>query len=92
MSDTPETDALVASINSDTDIIRHEHDFCEMTWLARRLERERDEWRKAAFEITKQANKSQNELERERDEAIKTIDMLKRDLTDLIEKRVLTDE
>ena len=67
MSDTPETDALVASINSDTDIIRHEHDFCEMTWLARRLERERDE-------------------------AIKTIDMLKRDLADIIEKRVLTDE
>ena len=35
--ETPETDALVASINSDA------HDFAEMTWLARRLERERDE-------------------------------------------------
>jgi hypothetical protein len=45
MNETPETDALVASINSDTDIVRHEHDFCEMTWLARRLERERDEAR-----------------------------------------------
>ncbi len=43
MTDTPETDSLVASINSDTDIVRHEHDFCEMTWLARRLERERNE-------------------------------------------------
>ena len=37
--ETPETDALVASINSDA------HDFAEMTWLARRLERERDEAR-----------------------------------------------
>jgi hypothetical protein len=46
MSDTPETDALVASINSDTDIVRHEHDFCEMTWLARRLERERNKARR----------------------------------------------
>jgi hypothetical protein len=42
MSDTPETDALVNSINSDSDIIRHEYDFVEMTELARRLERERD--------------------------------------------------
>lgn len=41
MSDTPETDALVESINKNE--ARHEHDFCEMTWLARRLERERDE-------------------------------------------------
>ena len=43
MSDTPETDALVNSINSDPNIIRREYDFVEMMSLARKLERERDE-------------------------------------------------
>jgi hypothetical protein len=48
MSDTPETDALVNSINSDPNIIRREYDFVEMMSLARKLERERDEARKLA--------------------------------------------
>jgi hypothetical protein len=45
MSDTPETDALVNSINSDPNIIRREYDFVEMMSLARKLERERDDLR-----------------------------------------------
>jgi hypothetical protein len=45
MSDTPETDALVNSINSDPNIIRREYDFVEMMSLARKLERERNDLR-----------------------------------------------
>jgi hypothetical protein len=72
MSDTPETDALVDSINSSKDIIRHEFDFIEMTSLARKLERERDEalatiasLEVALDEVAKMAGK----LKEERDEA-----------------------
>jgi hypothetical protein len=50
-SDTPETDALVDSINSDSDIIRHEYDFVEMTKFARQLERERDDLRDRLNEL-----------------------------------------
>ena len=63
---TPETDAMVElsfhRINFPTAPVPAE--------FARKLERERDEWRKAAFEITEQATKSRKELERERDEAV----------------------
>ncbi len=45
---------------------------------SRRLERERDEWRKAAFEITRQANKSREEIERELDEARAEIERLQK--------------
>jgi hypothetical protein len=51
MSDTPETDALVNSINSDPNIIRREYDFVEMMSLARKLERERDDLRDRLNEL-----------------------------------------
>ena len=62
MSDTPETDAFILS---------HDYSPTGHQWrnFTRKLESERDEWRKAAFEITEQATKSRKELERERDEA-----------------------
>jgi hypothetical protein len=87
MSDTPETDALVNSINSDSDIIRHEYDFVEMTEHARRLERERDEAirardvaLKAAHTYDEAHTKSCNgwaQAERERDAALDKISELK---------------
>ena len=51
MSDTPETDALVNSINSDPNIIRREYDFVEMMSLARKLERERNDLRDRLNEL-----------------------------------------
>ncbi len=41
----------------------------EISKLAAKLKEERDEWRKAAFQVTAQATASRKELERERDEA-----------------------
>jgi hypothetical protein len=52
MSDTPETDALVNSINSDSNIIRREYDFVELMSLARKLDRERDEARELAGQMS----------------------------------------
>jgi hypothetical protein len=60
-SDTPETDAM--SMTDDP------LDYIAIIEKARKLERERDEWRKAAFEITSQANESRMELKRQLDEA-----------------------
>jgi flagellar motility protein MotE (MotC chaperone) len=62
-SNTPETDAACACFKGYTEPLQDVQD------LSRKLERERDEWRKSAFEITEQATKSRKELERERDEA-----------------------
>lgn len=66
-SDTPETDKLWNDINADDE--NHEFDFSIMTEHSRKLERERDEWRRSCFEITKLATESRRKLERERDEA-----------------------
>jgi replicative superfamily II helicase len=63
-SNTPETDAFLRDLNDYSDV-----ELRAMTEHARKLEQERDEWRKAAFEITGQATKSRKDLERERDEA-----------------------
>ncbi len=42
-----------------------------------RLTNERDEWKKSAFEITQQANKTRDELTAERDEARAEVERLK---------------
>jgi vacuolar-type H+-ATPase subunit I/STV1 len=60
-SDTPETDK--------TERLAFYSQHMVPTDFARKLELERNEWRKAAFEITQQANESRKELERERNEA-----------------------
>ena len=69
MSNTPETDELVASINSDQNLVRFEYDFVEMTDHARKLERERNQARveievwKNKFQIAVDlAAKAENEL------------------------------
>lgn len=70
---TPETNALVESINSDTDICRHDSDFIEMTWLARKLEMERDEARverDSLQALSQSLSETCTKLKRERDEAI----------------------
>jgi len=66
---TPETDELVASINSDQNLVRFEYDFVEMTDHARKLERERNQARveievwKNKFQIAVDlAAKAENEL------------------------------
>jgi len=61
-SDTPETDSELHGIKA---VCKDEYMLDQMAEFSRKLERERDEWRKAAFEITEQATKSRKELERE---------------------------
>jgi hypothetical protein len=46
MSDTPETDAFIEALNDDWD-----YEFAALTTHAKKLERERDEARKALHEI-----------------------------------------
>jgi len=66
---TPETDELVASINSDQNLVRFEYDFVEMTDHARKLERERNQalveievWKNKFQIAVDMAAKAQNEL------------------------------
>jgi hypothetical protein len=49
--------------------IAQQETITELVLENQKLKQERDEWRKAAFEIVEQATKSRKELERERDEA-----------------------
>lgn len=70
--ETPETDALVASINSDA------HDFAEMTWLARRLERERDEARAALENNRKATEMMELMVYEEREKSAKLRDIAER--------------
>jgi hypothetical protein len=51
MNDTPETDAFIDSLNEDWDV-----EFTALTTQARKLERERDQWRDMATKLFEQLN------------------------------------
>ena len=69
MSDTPETDAAEWSWDDDC---TPENEMIVASDFARKLERERDEWREAWYEMHSSFERSRDEVEqliRERDEA-----------------------
>jgi len=74
-SDTPETDRAERGAFYSQNMVPTE--------FARRLELERDEWRRAALEITSQANESKMELKRQLDEARAENEILRRDIAKL---------